>query len=61
MDHQAQHHEHHQKEREAKIKHEKEWERREENEIRKMHPAWFVVLGIFLIGLVILTWIMATA
>ena len=53
MDHHAQHHEHHQKEREEKVKHEKEWEHREEALPRKIHPAWFMVVGIVLIGLVI--------
>jgi hypothetical protein len=61
MDHHAQHHQHHEKEREEKIKHEKEREHREEGQPRKMHPAWFVVVGVVLIGLVILTWIMAAS
>ncbi|CAN5270988.1 hypothetical protein BH10PLA2_BH10PLA2_22400 [soil metagenome] len=61
MDHQAQHHQQHQKEREEKNRHDKEREDQEERQVRKMHPAWFMVLGIFLIGLVILTWIMAAA
>ncbi len=61
MDHHAQHHQHHEKERQEKIKHEKEWERKEEEQVRRIHPAWFVILGVVLIGLVILTWIMAAS
>jgi hypothetical protein len=61
MDHHEQHHQHHVKEREEKVRQEKEREHRQEDQVRKMHPAWFVVLGVFLIGLVILTWIMAAA
>lgn len=61
MDHHAQHHQHHQKEREEKVKHEKEWEHKEEALPRTIHPAWFLVVGIVLIGLVILTWIMAAS
>jgi hypothetical protein len=61
MDHHAQHHQHHQKERQEKIKQEKAWEHNEEKQVRRIHPAWFVVLGVVLIGLVILTWIMAAS
>jgi type VI protein secretion system component VasF len=57
MDQHAQHHQHHEKEREEKIKHEKERERNEDNQIRKMHPAWFVGLGVVLIFAVVFFWI----
>jgi len=56
MDHHEQHHQHHEKERQERIRHEKEWERSGEK-LRKLHPAWFVVLGTVLVGLVVLTWI----
>jgi fatty acid desaturase len=61
MDHHAQHHQHHEKEREEKIKHEKEREHFEEKQVRTMHPAWFVVLGVVLIGMVIATWMWAAS
>ncbi len=61
MDHHAQHHQHHEKEREEKIKHEKERESDEENQIRKMHPAWFVALGVVLIFTVVCFWIWAAS
>jgi hypothetical protein len=57
MDHREQHHEHHQKERQERLAHEKEIEREEERQPRRIHPAWFLGLGIVLIGLVVLTWI----
>ena len=38
---------------------EEESERRGENLPRKIHPAWFVVLGTVLLALVVLTWILA--
>jgi hypothetical protein len=34
-----------------------EWEKRP----RSIHPAWFVVLGVVLIGMVVLTWTLAMA
>jgi hypothetical protein len=58
MDHRERHHQHHEKEREERIEHEKERERREERLPRKIHPAWFLVLGTVLVGLVILTWVL---
>jgi type VI protein secretion system component VasF len=61
MDHKEQHHQHHEKEREEKIKHEKERERNEDNDIRTMHPAWFVVMGIVLIFAVVFVWIWAAS
>lgn len=59
MDHHEQHHQHHQKEREKHLEHEKELEREEEQQVRTIHPAWFVVLGVVLIGLIVLFWTMA--
>jgi hypothetical protein len=58
MNHHEQHHQHHEKERERRIEHEKERERHSDRLPRKIHPAWFLVLGTVLLGLVILTWIL---
>jgi hypothetical protein len=59
MDHHEQRHQHHEKEREQRIRREELSERRAENLPRKIHPAWFVVLGTVLLALVVLTWILA--
>jgi hypothetical protein len=37
---------------------EREIEREEERQARRIHPGWFVGVGIVLIGLVVLTWIL---
>ena len=58
MDHHERHHQHHQKEREKRLAQEKEVEREEERQPRRIHPAWFVGLGIVLISLVVLTWML---
>lgn len=59
MDHHQQHHQHHEKERERRIEQAKEREHREEKLPRQIHPAWFVVVGVVLIGAIILTWTLA--
>jgi hypothetical protein len=56
MDHQEEHHLHHRKEREREIQHENEWERRQEAQVRTIHPAWFVALGAVLIAGVVAAW-----
>jgi uncharacterized membrane protein len=56
LDHHEQHHQHHEKERQEKIKHEKEWEHQHEKDVRQIHPAWFVALGVLLIILMVATW-----
>jgi type VI protein secretion system component VasF len=58
MDHQERHHQHHEKEREKRLVQEREIQREEENRVRRIHPGWFVALGIVLVGLVVLTWIL---
>jgi hypothetical protein len=58
MDHQQRRHEHHEKEREKRLAHEREIEREEEKQVRRIHPGWFVGVGIALVGLVVLTWIL---
>ncbi len=56
MDHQEQHHLHHRKEREDRIEREKLAERAEEQQLRTIHPVWFLVVGTVLVFLVILAW-----
>jgi hypothetical protein len=56
MDHHQQHEMHHKKERELEKKHEKEHEREEEQQVRKLHPAWFVATGVAFIVLIVLVW-----
>jgi hypothetical protein len=58
MDHHEQHHHRHEKERERRVEHEKEAEHRGERLPRKIHPAWLLVLGTVLVGLVVLTWVL---
>ena len=58
MVHREQHHQRHEKEREKRLVQEREIERKEENQVRRIHPGWFVGLGIVLIGLVVFTWIL---
>ena len=55
--HSEEHHQHHQKEREHHKKEQKEYEEREMKQLRVIHPAWFVALGIVLIVAVVLAWI----
>ena len=47
---------HHRKEREHEKAERKEHEREEEKQLRVIHPAWFVALGVVLIGLVVFVW-----
>jgi cell division septal protein FtsQ len=56
MDHQEQHHQHHRKEREHEKKEQKEHEREQEKQLRVIHPAWFVALGVVFIGLIVFVW-----
>jgi hypothetical protein len=56
MDHHQQHHQHHEKERHERIKRQEEREREEEKLPRRIHPAWFVALGVLLIAAAILAW-----
>jgi type II secretory pathway component PulF len=61
MDHKEQHHEHHRKERAEEKKHEHEVERREDKQVRTIHPLWFVVIGSVLILSVVGAWILMTS
>jgi len=56
MDHHEKHHQDHIKEREHEKAERAQHEREEEKGLRKIHPAWFVVLGVVLIVLVIVLW-----
>ncbi len=59
MDHHEQHHQEHAKER---AEHKREQHDHEERAVRSgspIHPAWFIALGVLLIGLVLLTWTLA--
>lgn len=49
MDHHEQHHQRHEKERQERIAHEKEAERRDEKQPWKVHPAWLLVVGAVLV------------
>jgi hypothetical protein len=55
MDHRERRHQQHEKEREKRLVQERETEREEEKQVRRVHPGWFVGVGIALIGLVVLT------
>jgi hypothetical protein len=54
MDHKEERHLHHQKEREHEKAREKQHEQEEEKKLRVLHPAWFLVLGIVLVLVVVL-------
>jgi hypothetical protein len=56
MDHHHQHEMHHKKERELEKKQEHERERKEEQQVRRIHPAWFVATGVAFIILIVLVW-----
>jgi hypothetical protein len=56
MDHQEKRHQHHEKERHERIEREKEKERAEEKLPVRIHPAWFVGLGVLLILIIVLGW-----
>jgi hypothetical protein len=58
MDHHQAHHEHHRKEREEEKRREHEREARGGDDLRAIHPVWFLVLGSLLTLAVVLTWIL---
>jgi hypothetical protein len=59
MDHHEQHHQHHDKARAEHKKHGGETEGRADKTPSPIHPAWFVALGVVLMGLVFLVWMLA--
>jgi ABC-type nickel/cobalt efflux system permease component RcnA len=56
MDRQHEHKEHHQKEREHQKDERKQHEHAQERQVRTIHPAWFVMLGIGLIVSAVMLW-----
>jgi cytoskeletal protein RodZ len=56
MDHQQQHHEHKEKEREQEKKEWKALEHEQGGKRRPIHPAWYVVVGVVLVGVAVLVW-----
>lgn len=56
MDHKAQHHQHHEKEREHKKKEHAEHERRAAKNLLPVHPLWLFVVGVVLVGVAVLVW-----
>jgi hypothetical protein len=56
MDHKQKHHEHHQKEREQEQKQWKEHNRQLAGKRHTIHPAWYVVVGVVLVGAAVLVW-----
>ena len=60
MDHKEQHHEHHLKEREREKKSWKEHLREMTGKRHGIHPAWYIVVGVVLIGTAVLVWIVFT-
>ncbi len=56
MDHKQQHHEHHQKEREHEQREWKEHNREFSGKRHGIHPAWYVVVGVLLVGAAVLVW-----
>jgi hypothetical protein len=59
MDHHEQHHQRHLKQREEHKKEERDHEHRVEQSGRLIHPAWFIAVGVVLLGLVIVVWTLA--
>jgi len=58
MDHHEKHHLHHDKEREHKKEERKQHEHEEEKQLRSIHPAWFLAIGVVLIAAVVVLWTM---
>jgi hypothetical protein len=56
MDHQEKHKQLKEKEREHKKKEEKAYERQSDKNRLPIHPAWVVVVGVALIGMVVYVW-----
>jgi hypothetical protein len=56
MDRREEHQQHKEKEREQKKKVEKAYEEESEKYRLPVHPAWVVVIGVTLIGIVVYVW-----
>jgi hypothetical protein len=57
MDHKQQHHDHHRKEREQYIHRKKA--RAAGKQTRRIHPAWYVILGVLVALIAVLVWTFA--
>ena len=56
MDRQLAHQKHNHEEREYKKDERKQYELPQERQIRTIHPAWFVMLGVVLVVSVVMLW-----
>jgi hypothetical protein len=56
MDRQHEHEKNHQQEREHKKDERKQREHVQERQVRTIHPAWFVMLGVVLIVSAVMLW-----
>jgi hypothetical protein len=56
MDQHEEHQQHHQKEREHKKDERKLHEHEQERQVRTIHPAWFLIIGVALIAIVVVFW-----
>jgi type VI protein secretion system component VasF len=56
MDRQFEHQKHHQEEREHKKDERKQHEHAQERQVRTIHPAWFVMLGVVLVVSALMLW-----
>ena len=59
MDHQEQRHEHHKKEREHEKQLHKQHGHGPGKGTGRIHPTWFLVLGVVLVSLVVVVWILS--
>ncbi|HEX4588618.1 MAG TPA: hypothetical protein VH120_01735 [Gemmataceae bacterium] len=58
MDHKEQHHQHHEMEREERIREEKRHDAAELKQSTPIHPAWFFVVAAVLVALALAVWIL---
>jgi hypothetical protein len=61
MSHKQEHDQRHEKHRQEKIQHEKQREAEWEKKPRRIHPGWFMGVGIVLIVMVVVVWTMIFA
>ena len=59
MDHKDKHHQHHEHNREEKKEEQKKYEAEQEKRVRTIHPAFFVMIGVVLIALIVVIWTLA--
>jgi hypothetical protein len=56
MDHKEQHHEHHKKEREEKIREKRLYDKAQEKRMLPFHPGWLFVIGAGLVAAALAIW-----